>query len=427
MPDLIDGRYEASEIIAGGGMATVWRGLDTRLGRPVAIKRPRPGADDDLLARRFTREARIAAGISHPNVVTVFDSGADDLGPYLVMELVEGPTLAQRSLEPGAVRSVGAQLADALAAIHAAGIIHRDVKPGNVIISERGPLLTDFGIAFGADASTRFTVPGQVLATPAYAAPEVLAGERATAASDVYSLAVVVHEGLTGLKPAPGQAPATTSELDEVLGAALSPDPASRPSAVEFAAALRGVPLAVEASEAGGQPTVMMAIPDRASTLETTVPVKRGRRFALAATGLTVAAAVLVTLVLLRPLPASTADAGTAVAASSTSSAPTTSTPGTSTSTTVPPTTAATSTTTTLSGVEATQAFIEFISSIGPPTLKPKDERDILERVYRLTQRDDAEKRVREIDHKLGSIRDRATEAQARELFADMLGALGLS
>jgi len=232
---LIDDRYELLDVIASGGMATVWRARDTRLDRLVAVKRPHPTPVADESAARMAREARAAASLSHPNLITVYDFGSDESGPYLVMELVDGPTLMEGSAEIDGAEAIdiGAQVADALAAIHAAGIVHRDVKPGNVILSERGPLLTDFGIALDPNATAEITEPGKVVATPSYAAPEVLAGEKPTPASDVFSLAVMIDElvEMQGLD--------RSRDIAAVLKPAMSVSPGDRPDAVGFAAALR--------------------------------------------------------------------------------------------------------------------------------------------------------------------------------------------
>ena len=229
--ELIDNRYELLEVVASGGMATVWRARDTRLDRTVALKRSHPGAPGDDPAGRLAREARAAASLSHPNLITVHDFGSDSAGPYLVTELVEGPTLEDLAgeLDPDEVTELGARLAEALAVIHAAGIVHRDVKPANVIMSERGPLLTDFGIAVDSGATLEITDPGTVLATPTYTAPEVLEGSPPTPESDVYSLAVVIDELIrkTGVKPDP--------EVDEMLSTVLTAPPGDRPGAAELA------------------------------------------------------------------------------------------------------------------------------------------------------------------------------------------------
>lgn len=180
-------------------MATVWRATDTRLQRSVAVKLPSEALTlDDRYRRRFEREAQTAAGFSHPNLVAVYDFGTDQQRPYLVMEYVQGATLAERrdtGDDPGAERLAGAILG-ALAHIHAAGVIHRDVKAENVLIDGEGRiLLTDFGIAQGVDA-TELTGTGQVVGTLRYIAPELMRGERATPRSDLFSCGVLLRDSL---------------------------------------------------------------------------------------------------------------------------------------------------------------------------------------------------------------------------------------
>lgn len=263
---LIEDRYELLEVIASGGMATVWKARDTRLGRLVAIKRPHPTAPGDERSNdRMFREARAAAGSTHPNLITIHDHGADEEGPYLVMELAEGPTLheAMGDLTGAQALSIGAQIADGLAAIHDVGVIHRDVKPSNVILAERGPLLTDFGIALDPTATSEITEDGLVIATPTYAAPEVIAGGTPTRGSDVYSLAIVIEEMLaaSGVPPTP--------EVEAALQAAKADGPDDRPDARAFAEALRGgAPTSVFAAAAAagsdassGEPTLVMEAP----------------------------------------------------------------------------------------------------------------------------------------------------------------------
>ncbi len=237
MPDSVNSRYEPIGVIASGGMATVWRVRDMLLDRVVALKRPHPAPSDDPALQRFNREARLAAGITHPNVITIFDAGEDDSGPYLVMEFVEGPTLAEVGpLEREAAIELVATLAGAVAAVHAAGIIHRDVKPGNVILSADGPKLTDFGIALEVSTGNRLTVPGSVLATKSYAAPEVLAGASVGEAADVYALGVILHELTSGVSPTGATFDAIGEpQLDAILARVLSADPDLRPTAGELA------------------------------------------------------------------------------------------------------------------------------------------------------------------------------------------------
>ena len=178
----------------------------------VAVKLLRPDlAADPGVRGRFEHEARAAARLSHPAIVTVFDSGEHDGVPYLVMERLPGSSLADElavgPVDPDRVGAIALRVAGALATAHAAGIVHRDVKPGNLLLTEEGDVkLADFGIATSAEISDR-TATGMVVGTPAYLAPERLAGGPATTSTDVYSLGVVLYEALTGSKPFAGDSP----------------------------------------------------------------------------------------------------------------------------------------------------------------------------------------------------------------------------
>src|SRR3954471_2429768 len=207
-------RYRVVRHIANGGMATVWAAEDSILERLVAVKVLAPGyAVDEAARRRFTREARAAARVSdHPNVVTIFDIGEHDGVAFIVMEHFPGGTIAARLRRgdevptPLALRWLR-EAASALDAAHAADIVHRDVKPGNLLLDENGRLAVgDFGIASIA-GETAVTAAGQVLGTAAYLSPEQARGHLATPASDRYSLAVVAYELLCGRRPFGGDTP----------------------------------------------------------------------------------------------------------------------------------------------------------------------------------------------------------------------------
>jgi serine/threonine-protein kinase len=215
---LLDGRYEITQRLARGGMATVYRAVDTRLTRTVAVKVMHVGLGDDAeFARKFDREARAAAKLSHPNVVSVFDQGQDLGGPnsrpYIVMEYVEGQTLRdvlnRESPMPAArALEIIEPVLAALAAAHDAGLVHRDVKPENVLISERGRIkVADFGLAKAVSSQTSTATQGLLIGTVSYLPPELVVSGRADARSDVYSTGVVLFELLTGRKPHTGDTP----------------------------------------------------------------------------------------------------------------------------------------------------------------------------------------------------------------------------
>jgi serine/threonine protein kinase len=263
---LVAGRYELGPVIGVGSSAEVHRARDLRLGTDVAVKRFRPGASaHDLLQQR--REMEALAHLHHPGLVRLHDGGTEDGRAFVVTDLVEGPTLAERisggpPLAPGAVRRLGAQLAEALAHVHAAGIVHRDVKPANVLLGEGGHTrLADFGISRTLDATTA-TAIGCVVGTAAYLAPEQVRGERVGPAADVYALGLVLLEALTGRREFPGlavesatarlhRAPAVPDGLPGALGTVLTAmtrdDPLRRPSAAVVARALAADPASAAA------------------------------------------------------------------------------------------------------------------------------------------------------------------------------------
>ena len=210
---VLGGRYRLIREIARGGMAAVWEAQDALLDRRVAIKLLHPHyADDPEFLERFQREARAAARLSHPNIVPIYDVGedADAHAPYIVMELVVGGSLKDRirrfaPLPDREIRAVGATLAATLDYAHRKGLIHRDVKPQNVLLGEDGrPRLTDFGIA-EAIASSGLTRTGAVMGSIHYIAPELVRGQKAVPQSDVYSLGAVMYEMATGRVPFLGE------------------------------------------------------------------------------------------------------------------------------------------------------------------------------------------------------------------------------
>jgi serine/threonine protein kinase len=209
---LVSGRYELGELLGRGGMGEVRAARDLTLGRDVAVKLLHESlAGDERVSRRFQHEAHAAARLTHPNVVRVYDAGEHDGRPFIVMELLRGETLADEisrgPLPELRVRAIAVQVLDALAAAHRHGVLHRDVKPSNVLLAPGGAVrVGDFGIA-KTDLATDATTTGTVVGTLGYLAPERLHGEPATAASDVYSVGVLLYEALTGQRPFSGDNP----------------------------------------------------------------------------------------------------------------------------------------------------------------------------------------------------------------------------
>ncbi|MFE2346896.1 protein kinase domain-containing protein [Kitasatospora cineracea] len=261
----LNGRYELGEILGVGGMATVYRALDHQLGRPVAVKVLNGGlADDPRFAERFAREARSAALLAHPRIVTVFDSGVDQGSPYLVMELVHGATLGRVIAEQGVLpveRAAGtaAAVLDALAAAHAQGLVHRDIKPGNIMITQDGGVkVVDFGIArAGSSSGQQLTQTASVLGTAAYLSPEQATASQVDGRADLYAVGCVLYEMLTGAPPFTADTPVAVTfkhvteypvpvsahrpdvppALDAAILRLLAKNPAERPADAQSAAA----------------------------------------------------------------------------------------------------------------------------------------------------------------------------------------------
>jgi eukaryotic-like serine/threonine-protein kinase len=205
--ELAGGRYRTEEVLGRGGMASVYLARDGELDRPVAVKvLAEHLADTPGFRERFLREAKLAAQLSHPNIVQVFDVGEEDGRPFIVMECVEGSTLAEElkqrgPLGPGEVVDLALQICGGLEHAHAAGLVHRDIKPQNLLLRPDGAVkIADFGIARAAE-TTKLTQAGSVLGTAAYLAPEQALGEEVSAAADIYSLGCVLYELLTGRTP----------------------------------------------------------------------------------------------------------------------------------------------------------------------------------------------------------------------------------
>lgn len=280
--ELLAGRYRLIERVGTGGMARVYRARDELLARDVAVKLfPADGAQHSADTLRRAAEAKVLAALSHPSLVTLYDAHVESgETAFLVMEFVDGPTLRDRmdagDLDGDQIRAVLSELAAALATVHAGGVVHRDVKPSNVLLrptpdgTATQTVLADFGVAHFIDAA-RLTSPGTVIGTAAYLAPEQVRGEPPLPASDVYALGLVVLEALTGQHPfgnhsvqatilarlarQPDMPPALAADWAALLTAMTAHEPAARPTAAEVAARAAalgnpGEPAALRAEQA---------------------------------------------------------------------------------------------------------------------------------------------------------------------------------
>ena len=332
---LLVGRYRLDRRIGSGGMGHVWAAHDTVLGRDVAVKVQQFDPHGDRAAfERFVREARTAAGLQHPNVVTIFDSGTDGDTAFLVMELLPGPTLdgyvaQQGPLPEREAVALAGQVASGLAAAHGAGVVHRDIKPANLMFDARGTLkIVDFGIAHLAQtAAARLTAPNTVIGSPPYLSPEQLQGRPADERSDLYALGCVITTMLTGRPPFEAEHPLAFAHqhvsaqpprirdrrpdinptLDALVAQMLSKSPQDRPqSAREVLDRLTRPRTAWPTSEAGVPTTVMGNVTrpiatDAIPTAVAAIPQRRrlsGRLIAAVAALLALMAAVVIAAVM---------------------------------------------------------------------------------------------------------------------------------
>ncbi|MDT0331011.1 protein kinase domain-containing protein [Nocardiopsis lambiniae] len=294
---VLSDRYRLEEQIGSGGMGTVWKATDTLLNRPVAVKLLHPSQMAEPTAReRFRTEGRITAGLSHPGIAQVFDYGEENGRAFLIMELVVGEPLSQvlkerGGLTPDETLDFIGQAAQALAAAHARGVVHRDIKPGNLLVTGDGRLkLTDFGIARG-NMSVTLTQTGMVMGTAQYISPEQASGRPATAASDLYALGVVAYECLAGEPPFTGDSPVALAlahtrdeppqlpehippDLDDLVFLLLSKEPEERPASAGDVAHMA----AIIRSEAGtGPPTPSAGFSGVAATRVVSAVTDSGR------------------------------------------------------------------------------------------------------------------------------------------------------
>ena len=253
----VAGRYRIGDVLGAGAGSVVFEAADLRTDQCVALKTLVRAGDDDAVRRRFDEEVRLLAALDHPNLVPVLDHGIADGRPFFVMPLIGGSPLEDRlgsgPVPPGEVRHVGAGVADALEYIHALGIVHRDIKPDNILLDERRHVfLTDFGVARSWDGPM-LTSPGRVVGTAGYISPEQAEGQPATGASDIYALGLVLLEALTGHREYTGTAaeraaaaaarspripPALGAPWTRILVRMTARDPVDRPKIDEVRALL---------------------------------------------------------------------------------------------------------------------------------------------------------------------------------------------
>jgi len=300
---LLGDRYRLVRVIGSGGMGAVWEAEDETLGRPVAVKVLSESLAAGVRAvRRFEREAQAAARLSGPYIAAVYDFGRSEGRPYIVMELVRGETLADRlardgPLPPQEASRIATHVAEALEEAHSAGIVHWDVKPGNVMLTPAGDVkVMDFGIAAAAWAE-RVTTSGLVLGTPSYLAPEQAKSEKTTPASDVYALGAMLYEMVAGRPPFVAESPVALAlahvreaprPLDQVADgvptnlasasmAALAKDPAERPpSAAAFASMLREPTLPLPSNAAAEETTQVAPVTGGPEETTQVAPVAPG-------------------------------------------------------------------------------------------------------------------------------------------------------
>lgn len=335
-PRSLNDRYQLTAHLARGGMADVYQGLDGLLGRKVAVKVLHSQfSSDDAFVRRFRKEAQAAANLTHPNIVGIYDWGQFDSTYYIVMELIEGRSLrevlrSEGALLPRRAVEIAIEVAAALSVAHRAGLVHRDIKPGNILLAPDGTVkVTDFGIARAWDDSQELTRTGAVMGTATYFSPEQAQGERVDERSDVYSLGVVLYEMLTGTPPFRGDSPVSvayqhvsadaappsslnpdvTPALDAIVLRAMSKVPQDRYQSaedlrVDLWRVLQGETPSVVTQSQDEAPTQMMATPTPPATVPPTEiyrqleePPASNTAFVVGAFALLATLAVLVFLV----------------------------------------------------------------------------------------------------------------------------------
>lgn len=450
---LLAARYQLEELLGRGGMGEVWRARDEVLGRPVAVKLLLAGGIDPSAAARFRQEAHTTARLSHPNIVAVYDFGQADDRLYLVMEMVQGRSLADRlasagALAPREVAAIGSQTASGLAAAHRQNVIHRDIKPANLLLAPDGTVkVVDFGIArLADDTAAGLTSAGMIVGSVSYLAPERALGKDAGPASDMYALGCVLYELLVGHPPFRADTPTALlyqhvqelpapprsmgveipAELEQLVLALLAKEPEARPDAEQVADWLsapgrRGAP-------ATAQPTPPPSSRPAAAVGRTAVlpapATRRSRRRdsrsrTVAISGLAAAALATVGYLLFQPDSAQVAAADSPVTvqgATPSATAPASSSPAASAASPPSSPSAAVDTPAALSndpGVLLGQVSQELSTAAGEGRLDPHLADDLEQKVSQARDKlaegrekgkdktKDVRKRVRDIRHKL--------------------------
>ena len=433
--ELISGRYRLQALLGRGGMATVWRGIDERLGRSVAVKLlDRADIADPAMLQRFDREARTAGSLTHPNVVAVYDMGWDNGVPYLVMELIEGTSvaalLAGGPLPIDQAVNVARQICDALAAAHGQGVVHRDIKPANILLTTTGTVkVCDFGIArLTHQQQTDLTAPQTAIGTSAYMAPEQASGAVVDARTDLYALGCVLYAMVAGHPPFTGDNPLTVmwqhlhqpapsvgslrpdtpADLDALISRLLAKNPADRPATATEVRVRLAAPAERETSAA--QPTRAIPVVSRTQTLVDHREEPGGGRFHLGPAGIAaVALGAAIVAALAVALLVGSQRPGTDAASAGGSPPPGTATSAPGTATSARPSGSASTDATSTASPSSTATTETFAGNPGAgPSARLAALRGVIRELRQAGQLDDKAadeltKRLQEVDRELGN------------------------
>lgn len=455
-------RYKLVEKLGTGGMATVWKAIDQTLNRPVAIKRLLPHlASDPAVAARFQSEARAVASLSHRGIVSIYDTGTDEEGPYIVLELVEGETLAKRietsgPLSLSVTAGIVIQIADALDYAHEQGVVHRDIKPANLIIDANDKVhLADFGIARSINDTASITRPGELAGTLLYLAPEIVQGGRATPASDIYSLAAVTVQLLTGRPPYEAEnvgallakvqegntsdfATDLPDEVAPVLTSAMAADPSMRPlTAGQFASSLLTNTTLVMAPDdlsavSDSKPVTAVAVTTKDAPRAKPVKEQRNRPRRSKSVPLVVGLLALGALIVTAAALSGDDPASSNVPTTAGFVAPSDET------TTIPTTTTTTPTTTTETTIvvptpeTVADEIATHLGELSPPTFKPKDVKQVREKLddlmktWREGDADKIDERLKKLGEAVDDLAESSEQSHLHDHVVELAGLMGV-